>query len=38
MNATFEAKNIETAVRVMDTFNEANNIKPFKERLDYKEF
>lgn len=26
------------AVRVLDVFNDANNLKPFKERLHYKEF
>jgi hypothetical protein len=35
---TFEGKKIEIAVRVIDVFNEANNLKPFKERVDYKVF
>lgn len=35
---TFEGKKIEIAVRVIDIFNEANNLKPFKERVDYKVF
>jgi len=26
------------AVRVLDVFNDANNLKPIKERLHYKEF
>jgi hypothetical protein len=38
VSGMFDAKTIEVAVRVVDTFNEANNIKPFKERIDYKDF
>ena len=38
MSGMFSGKDIETAVRVLDVFNEANNIKPAKERVDYKEF
>jgi hypothetical protein len=38
MSGMFSGKDIETAVRVLDVFNEANNLKPFKERIDYKEF
>jgi hypothetical protein len=38
ISGMFDGKTIEIAVRVIDTFNEANNIKPFKERVDYKEF
>jgi hypothetical protein len=38
MSGIFSGKEIETAVRVLDVFNEANNLKPFKERVDYREF
>ena len=38
VSGMFDAKTIEVAVRVVDTFNEANNVKPFKERIDYKDF
>ena len=38
MSGMFTGRDIETAVRVLDVFNEANNLKPFKERVDYKEF
>lgn len=38
VSGTFEGKQIEIAVRIIDVFNEANNIKPFKERVEYKEF
>ena len=38
INNTFTGKDIENAVRVLDVFNDANNIKPFKERVDYREF
>lgn len=38
ISGTFEGKKIEIAVRVIDVFNEANNIKPYKERVEYKEF
>ena len=38
MSGMFDGKTIEVAVRVVDTFNEANNIKSFKERVEYKEF
>lgn len=34
----FKASVIEIAVRVLDIFNEANNRKPLKERIPYKEF
>ena len=34
----FSGKDIEVAVRVLDVFNEANNLKALKERVDYKEF
>jgi hypothetical protein len=30
VSGMFDGKTIEIAVRVVDTFNEANNIKPFK--------
>ena len=38
VNGTFEGKSIEIAVRVLDVFNDANNLKPLKERILYKEF
>lgn len=38
MSGVFSGKDIETAVRVLDIFNEANNLKPFLDRVDYKEF
>jgi len=38
VSGTFSGKDIEMAVRVLDVFNDANNLKPFKERLHYKEF
>lgn len=38
MSGVFSGKDIEVAVRVLDIFNEANNLKPFGERVDYKEF
>jgi hypothetical protein len=34
----FTGQDIETAMRVLDLFNEANNKKPLKQRVDYKEF
>jgi len=33
VNGTFEGKSIEIAVRVLDVFNDANNLKPLKERI-----
>jgi hypothetical protein len=38
MSGMFSGKDIEVAVRVLDVFNEANNLKALKERVDYKEF
>ena len=38
MSGMFSGKDIEVAVRVSDVFNEANNLKPFKDRVEYKEF
>lgn len=38
MSGMFSGKDIEVAVRVSDVFNEANNLKTFKERVEYKEF
>ncbi len=38
VSGTFTGKDIEVAVRVLDVFNDANLLKPFKERVDYKEF
>lgn len=38
MSGMFSGKSIEAAVRVVDAINEANNMKPVKERVDYKEF
>jgi hypothetical protein len=38
VSGTFSGKDIETAVRVLDVFNDANNLKPVKERVDYREF
>lgn len=34
----FNANIIEIAVRVLDIFNEANNRRPLKQRIHYKEF
>lgn len=34
----FTGQNIELAVRVLDLFNDSNNAKDVKERIDYKEF
>ena len=38
MAGTFTGKDIEIAVRVLDVFNDANNLKPIKERVDYRAF
>ena len=38
VSGTFSGKDIEIAVRVLDVFNDANNLKSIKERVDYKEF
>lgn len=38
MSGTHEFKSIETSIRVIDAFNEANKRKPFRERADYREF
>lgn len=38
VSGTFSGKDIETAVRVLDVFNDANNLKIVKERVDYREF
>lgn len=38
MSGTHEFKFIETSIRVIDTFNEANKRKPFRERADYRDF
>ena len=38
MSGMFSGKDIEVAVRVSDVFNEANNLKLFKDRVEYKEF
>ncbi len=38
VSGTFNGKDIETAVRVLDVFNDANNLKRVKDRVEYKEF
>ena len=38
MSGAYEFENIETAIRVLDVFNDANMKKPFRERVDYKDF
>lgn len=38
MSGVFDGKQIEIAVRVLDVLNEGNNLKAFKERVEYKEF
>lgn len=38
MSGAYEFDNIETAIRVLDVFNDANMKKPFRERVDYKDF
>lgn len=38
VSGIFTGQNIEIAVRVLDIFNDANNTKPLKHRIDYKEF
>ena len=34
----YTPRDIEVSVRVLDVFNEANNLKPLKQRVDYRDF
>ena len=38
MSGTFQGKEIEIAVKVLDAFNEANNQKRVHQKIDFKEF
>lgn len=38
MSGAYQFENIETAIRVIDVFHEANKKKRFRARLDYREF
>ena len=38
MSGVFQSRTIESALRVLDLFNNANNAKDLKHRIDYKDF
>jgi hypothetical protein len=38
MTGSYEFRIIEELVRILDVFNDGNNKKPFKKRVEYKEF
>ena len=38
VSGAFDARDIEIVVRVLDVFNEANNRRALKDRVDYREF